>query len=188
MIKENVRFLFEMLSLKNLKRTGWNFLGITNKDSVSEHSFNTIMIGYILAKKENANENKVIKMCMIHDIAESRINDLNKVNQRYINHKEIEEKAFLEQINKLDKNIKEEFSNLYYELKNQKTKEAIIVKDADYLECAIQAKEFYNKGNKDAIEWLENAETKLKTKIAKKIIKEIKKSNNKWWDNLKKLD
>jgi putative hydrolases of HD superfamily len=189
MTKENIRFLFEMLSLKHLNRTGWSFLGITGEDSVAEHSFNTIMIGYIIAKNENANENKIMKMCMIHDIPEARINDLNKVNQRYINQKEVEEKAFLEQISNLDKNIKEEFFDLYYELRDNKTKEANIVHDADSLECAIQAKAFYEKGNKKAMEWMKNSKKKLKTKTAKKLYSQINKNSAyKWWDNLKKLD
>jgi len=41
------------------------------------------MIGFILAKLEGADREKVLKMCLLHDLAEARTGDANYLNQQY---------------------------------------------------------------------------------------------------------
>lgn len=52
-----------------------------------------------------------------------------------------------------------------------------ILKDADYLENALNAKEYIQQGHKQAEQWLENLSKKLCTKSGKKLFKEILKSD-----------
>jgi putative hydrolases of HD superfamily len=188
-MKDITKFFFEVGQLKRVKRTGWWTAGIKDPESVAEHSFRTIVIGKILAELENANSEKVVNMLMIHDIPEARINDLHKLGARYIDHKNAGKMAFKEQLERLPKKIADEFSVLYNEMEDKKTKEAIIAKDADFLECAIQAKEYLEQNYKDAENWIDNVEKGLKTKSAKEILKLVKKSgSNDWWYGLKHID
>ena len=61
-----------------------------------------------------------------------------------------------------------------------------IVKDADYLEAAFQAKEYYDIGYKTARGWIRRTEKLLKTSSAKMLLKKLKKMDSAaWWENLK---
>ena len=96
-MKDICNFLFEIGMLKRTPRTGLQFLG-SGKESVAEHCFRVIIIGYTLAKlNTQVDENKVLKMTLLHDILESQTGDLNYVNKKYL--KVDEEKA----VNELDK-------------------------------------------------------------------------------------
>ena len=182
------RFLLEMGVLKNVKRSGWWMAGVKDPETVAEHSHRTAIIGYFLAKKEGADAERVMKMCLFHDIAEARVNDLHKVGQRYIDHMETEKKVLEEQFSSLPKDISKELMKLMKEFHEGKTKESIIAKDADYLENAIQAKEYRDAGYKLTEEWMENIRKMLKTNSAKEILDKVSESSENWWKGLKKLD
>lgn len=188
-MKEIAKFFFELGQLKRVKRSGWWTIGVDNPESVAEHVNRAAIIGRIIAELENADVNKVTTMLLIHDIPEARINDLHKLGSRYINKKKSERMAFEEQLQRLPQKIADEFLSLYDEMEEKKTKEAIIAKDVDLLECAIQAKEYLDKGYKEAQDWINNVEKGLKTKSAKEILRIVKKTNsNDWWKGLKYVD
>lgn len=184
----DVNFLFELGQLKRVKRSGWWTIGIENPESVAEHSFRAAALGYILAKMENVNTEKTVLMCLFNDLHETRINDLHKVGHRYIDFKSAETKVFKEQMKLLPKEMSDELTKNHMEFQNQTTKEGIVARDADLLECAIQAREYICKGNKNAKNWIDNIKKLLETESAKKIIEEIeKKDAYKFWEELKKI-
>lgn len=186
-MKELVNFFFETGMLKHAKRSGWWLINIKDPENIAEHSFRTAVISYFLAKLENVNTEKVVMTCLFHDLHESRVNDLHKVGQRYIEFKDAEKKASKEQTESLGDFGKEIFE-LNEEFQNQKTKESIIAKDADYIEVAVQAKEYLEIGYKDAQNWINNCKKCVKTKSAKKLLELVDKtSSNDWWRTLKKI-
>lgn len=187
-MKNIINFFFEAGQLKRVKRSGWWLLGINDPENVAEHSFRTAIIGYILAKLEKANADKVALMCVFNDLHEARINDLHKIGHRYIDFRTAETKAFKEQMENLPVIIKNELTNLHNDFQEQKIKEAIIARDADLLENAVQAKEYKDIGYKDAQDWINNINKLLKTDSAKKMLEELEKtSSNEWWKGLKKI-
>ena len=181
-MKSVANFLFEMGILKRIKRNGCQHLG-SNLGTIAEHSFRCAIIGYSLAKMENLDENKVLKMCLFHDIAETRIGDLNAINKQYIkDKKKSEEKAIKDQCENLSFGNK--IIELFQKFEEKKTKEAILAKDADILEQLISVKEIYDTGNPQALDWIEFSKKSLKTKIAKQLAEQIIKSNKRdWWYN-----
>lgn len=178
--KEAVRFFKEIGILKNIQRTGWLTLNLQKGDTISAHSHRTSIIAYYLAKKLKANIQKVLLMAMFHDVPEARSWDLNKITQRYVKADEL--KIIDEQFSSMP-----EIKFILKELLEGKTLEAKIVKDADLLECILQAK-FYSEINKYAKEWIINATANLKLELSKKLAKEIKNSREDWWKGLKKFD
>jgi putative hydrolase of HD superfamily len=48
------KYLYEVGYLKQVKRAGWGMLGISQSESVAEHSFRTATIGYVLASLAGA--------------------------------------------------------------------------------------------------------------------------------------
>ncbi len=188
-MKNIAKFFFELGQLKRVKRSGWWAAGIKDPETIAEHSYRAVMIGRILAELENADKDKVTMMLLFHDVPEARVNDMHKVGARYVNFKEAELRALKEQITRLPSKIAKEALDNYNEMVERKTKEAIVAKDADLLECAIQAKEYLEQNYKDCENWIYNVEKSLKTKSAKEILKLIKKTkSNSWWYGLKHIE
>jgi len=187
-VKDVLNLIFEFGQLKRTKRSGWWDAGVEDPESVADHTARTCFIGYLLSKLEKVNSEKVIMMILSHDLPEARINDQGKVAARYIDIKIGEKKVFKDQVKNLSKNIQNELLKLHQEFEDNKTGEALVAKDADYLECAIQAKEYLDIGYKKAEDWIDNVGKVLKTRSAKEIFKLIKKSDSLgWWGGLKKI-
>jgi len=94
-----------------------------------------------------------------------------------------------EQIENLPENTKSELLDYFISYRKDKTKEGIIVRDADLLENALEAKEYLDKGLKHAQNWIDNIKKALVTNSAKKILIEIENSDPyEWWQGLKKAD
>lgn len=76
-------FLFEIGTLRNMKRMHCQALPQAN-DTIASHSFEVAITGITLAKMERADENKVLKMCLFHDMAEARTGDKNFIHSHYV--------------------------------------------------------------------------------------------------------
>jgi len=192
-MKNIVNYIFEIGVLRRERHNGFKLIGIDNPDSVAEHALRAAQIGYILTVLENKkhgtnlNPEKVASMLIFHDNGEVRIGDLHKVASRYIDSKEAEKNAFVDQV----KYLPEEFKSLikyFEEFEERGTKEGVIAKDADWLEAAFMAKEYYDLGNQLAMNWVDNVGKALETESAKEIFKEMKETRfTDWWAGLKRM-
>jgi len=181
-INKIMQFISEAGMLKNVKRSGWQVLGIHPGESVAEHSFRCAIIGYILADMEGASCYKVILLTLFNDMQEARVTDLHKMAQRYINIDKAEDRCFAEQIENLPNSLQKELSGLHEEYRKQKTKESILARDADILECLIQAKEYCEQGFKKAVEFTKRAPRFLKSNSAKKLWSFARDNDiTNWW-------
>lgn len=186
--KEILDFISEAGMLKRVKRSGWSVLGIKDSETVAEHSFRCATIGYLIAHNEKADVYKVLLMTLFNDIQEARITDLHKMAQRYIDAEKVEDEAFSEQISHLPPTIKKELKGLHQEYRDQKTRESIIARDADILECLIQAREYYGHGFVEAAKFTKKAPDFLMTRTARKLWRIAKDADqNLWWLKLSKF-
>ena len=175
--------------LKKIKRSGWWVAGIKNPESVAEHSFRTAVIGYYLAHLEGIAPYPVMLMALFNDIHESRINDLHKMGHYYIDFKEAEKRVFKDQIEFLDSKIKYELRTFRNQYDEQSSRESIVARDADILECLLQAKEYSDSGYLGAKKFFKKAPGYLKSKSAKKIWRQIKNwDSSSWWQNVVKFE
>ena len=194
MIKSNkekniINFLAEAGQLKRVKRSGWWVIGIKDPESVAEHCFRCAVLGYILAKMEKADPYKVAMMALFNDIHEARINDLHKMGHSYIDFREAEMKVFKEQMALLPAIMGVELSALRGEYDKQSSKEAVVARDADILECVFQAKEYLESGSKDAQSFIDVGKKYLKCRSAKLLVKSMRSWKSKdWWFHLKKFE
>lgn len=187
-MKNIINYFIEINTLKRIKRSGSWIAGIKDPDSIAEHVFRTAQIGYVLAHLEKADIYKVTTMCLFHDNAEARIGDHHKIMARYLDTHLAEKKATKEQLENLPTEISEKLFKLSQEFNARQSKEAIIAKDADLIELALQAKEFLELGYQGKQNWLDNIKEALQTDSGKKMFQSIEKSNlNDWWQGLKKL-
>ncbi|MFA6217031.1 MAG: HD domain-containing protein [Candidatus Omnitrophota bacterium] len=177
-------FLAEAGQLKRVKRSGWWVVGIKDPESVAEHSFRCCVIGYMLAKMEKADSSEVLLATLFHDMHEARINDSHKVSSRYIDFKKIDPKVSKEQLKLLPETIARELTVILEKYYTQSSKESIIARDADILECALQAKEYLEFGFKQAKSFLKIGKF-LKTRSAQQLFKQILAMESKdWWLHL----
>ena len=164
-------FLFVAGELKRVKRSGWWTAKIKDPESVAEHSFRTGLTAYLLALMENENETEAAKIgvaALAHDLHEARTLDLHKISAKYFDKHAGETKARRMQG--------------FGRALRLTPKQQIIVKDADLLEMALQAKEYLDAGNAHARHWLTAARKGLKTAGAKKLYAQIVKTDSAaWW-------
>ncbi|MFH1408778.1 MAG: HD domain-containing protein [Nanoarchaeota archaeon] len=183
-----IDFIFELGQLKRVKRSGWWLAHVDNPESVADHSFRAAMIAYLLAMEEGVNPEKAAVICLLQDIPETRLNDLHKIGHRYIDFRRAEAKVFKEQMDTLPKPIADRLTPLFSGYHQDGSKEGIVARDADLLECAVQAKEYIEHGHPECQEWIDNTEKLLHTSTAKKILKELRNTaSNQWSKGLKKI-
>jgi len=117
-------------------------------------------------------------MCLLHDLAEGRISDLNYVHQMYV-HK-FEEKAVHDLAEPLP--FGADIKAIIEEYEKRKSPESMIAKDADNLEWILSLKEQVDIGNRRAEDWIVSAVKRLKTPHAKKLAQKIVRTDsNSWW-------
>ena len=162
-------FFAEAGLLKRVRRSGWWVAGIDDPESVADHSFRTAVMGFYMAHLEGVDPFKVVSMCLFNDIHEARINDLHKMGHSYIDFKDAEKRVFNDQIDRIDEKVKEPLSTLRTEYDAQETEESKVARDADILECLVQAKEYLDSGYKEAEHFFETAPDHLETETAKKL-------------------
>ncbi len=176
--KSIVNFLFEVGILAKTPRSGFHFLG-SGSQSVAEHIHRVVYFGYVLAMLDDSVDTaKVMKMCLLHDLAEARTSDLNYVHQKYTTSDE------LAAVKDLAKTLPfgADMVKTLNELKAKKTKEALLVKDADQLEFLMSLKEQADIGNSRALTWIPPAVKRLKTDAAKDLAKKIiTTDSDEWW-------
>lgn len=177
-MKRIANFLFEAGMLKRTPRTGFQFLG-SGAESVAEHIFRTVYIGYTLGHlAKDVDTDKMIKMCLFHDLPEARTGDLNYVNKKYV--KADEAKAVNDLADTLP--FGDEIKELILEFIKGESPEARLAHDADQLELILALKEHKDLGNKYADEWLEYALKRLKTDPARELAKTILDTDSSlWW-------
>lgn len=178
------KFLFEVGMLKKARRTGYQFLG-SGGESVADHSFRTAVIGYCLASQEaEADRDRVVLMCLFHDLPEARTGDHNYVNKRYV---QVDETLVIHhQLEDLFCGA--DILELLEEFAGGQTLEARLAKDADQLDLILELKEQLDVGNPNARDWLTYAVQRLSTPGAADLAREILETESSAWWFDKKTD
>ncbi len=133
------KYVYEIGQLKRVKRSGWWMAGIRDPESIAEHSFRTAVLGYVLASLAGADPLKTALICLFHDTGEARINDLHRVAKRYLDVGNGEENALADQTERLPHETAEHIRGLFDEYQRRSTLEGQLARDADLLECLVQA-------------------------------------------------
>ena len=175
------KFFYEMGTLRKVVRAHRQTLLTDDlSDNIASHTFRVCIIGMTLAQLEKADVSKVILMCLLHDVSESRSGDQNWVHKKYV--KVFENEIMQAQIKLLPNSRK--LLNVVNEYNERKTKEAQIAKDADRLDQTLLENEYMWMGNQEAKTWGRTNRTSLFSKSAKSLLLEIcKQKPSDWWTN-----
>ena len=111
------------------------------RESVAEHSWRVSLMAYWISDEfPEADMNKVIKMCLIHDLGECFTGDIPTFDKTEADEQR-EEQLLQVWVEQLPSPFREEMSALYQEMEARETVEAKIYKALDNLEAVIQHNE-----------------------------------------------
>ena len=107
-------------------------------ESVAEHSWQLALIAYLIKDEiPEADMEKVIKMCLIHDLGEAFTGDIFTFAKTK-DDETLEENLLNNWLSNLPENIAEEMVELFAEMAERTTVEARVFKALDGLEALIQ--------------------------------------------------
>lgn len=173
-------FLFETGHLKNIPRSGWLLLGITQPETVAEHSFRVGLIGLTLAALEGADPGRTAALCLMHDVHESRIGDVPSVGRAYVT-TAVPEAVTAHQTAGMPDEVSKSLQELTAEYETTETLESKVAHDADKIETLLQAAEYQTRGY-DTEPFRNTSIEALRTESAKQLAQAITATDPRgWW-------
>ncbi|MFQ5781602.1 MAG: HD family hydrolase [Nitrosopumilus sp.] len=163
-------------NLKKIPRQGWiDKLALDNPESVADHSYSMAVMSMIISDLENYNSEKILKMVLLHDLAESKIGDYTPDEIDKEKKTQLENNAFKEIIRQLPESIKSQYLQIWDEYQENTSHESKIVHQIDRLEMVLQAKIYQKSGySKKKLElFFESAKTDITEPKLKELFTEI---------------
>ncbi len=173
-----LKFLKIAANLKTVPRQGWiDKLSIKNPESVADHTYSMAIIGMVLSDSQKYNTERILKMILLHDLAESITGDFTP-EQKSKEKKIILENETIEKILKnLPENLHTQYQNIWNEYQENSSEEAKFVHQIDKLEMALQAQIYSKEKNssKEFLPFFDSAEKEIKDQNLLKLLKELSK-------------
>ena len=113
-------------------------LNLQDSESVAEHSYMMSVMAMVMADLKNLNTEKILKMTILHDWAESKIGDFMPDEITIEKKTELEEYAMTEILDELPPTIKDNYFDIWNDYKENLSNEARFVHELDKLEMALQ--------------------------------------------------
>ncbi len=164
-----------------MPRSGYQYLG-TGKESVAEHVYTAMFIGYVLAQLEpKANAHRLTTMCLLHDLPEARTGDLNYVQKKYATANEGQ--AMSDAFHDLP--FGQDMKNIITEYNAGQTLESQLAHDADQLALIIDLKSLKDVGHQTPQTWLPHVLKRLKTPLGQQLADALLNEDwDGWWRKL----
>ena len=181
MFERDIEFLYEVGSLRYLER-GWRQHFGMSMGNILEHTMRVMLLALVIARREGVkDEEKIMKMALVHDLAETRTTDLSYVQKVYV---KADEEASARDLF-AGTGLESLRTDYLHEYEERKSPEAKIVKDADNLEVELELKELAQRGSTLPKKWATMRkmvrDEKLYTATAKKMWDEIVDSDPDSW-------
>lgn len=163
-------------NLKKIPRRGWTTkLGISSPESVADHTFSMSIIAMVLADLQNLDTQKVLKMSLIHDIAESITGDLIPEEISKDKKNKLENKTIDKILSNLPENLAKNYLTIWNEYNDNITNEAKLVHEVDKLEMVVQGLSYVNDGiEKEKLEpFINSAKSHINSKQLKEMLDKL---------------
>lgn len=185
-LKNIIKAIFEARYLKRIERSGTSLLlGAEINETVPEHSFYTALWGIVMHHlNPELDQGKLLTMCLIHDLEEVRIGDLNQINKLYFK----EERGYIafSDMWKGSGDLGLKLTKIHKDRLEAASEEAKAAHDCDTLAELVTEKEYQFKGNKEAEEWMEFTLQRLETETGRRIGRVIMETRiTEWWEEIK---
>jgi len=147
MVDELSPFFHSVLQLKSVRRAGWvSKVKVKDPESVADHTFSMCAIAMLLSDRLGLDTGRVMKMVILHDLAESIVGDYIpgdvSANQKIAK----EKNAMKSILSGLPKTIRADYEKIWFEYLQNRTNAAKFVHRIDRLEMALQANQYAKQG------------------------------------------
>ncbi|MEM0066231.1 MAG: HD family hydrolase [Sulfolobales archaeon] len=150
------------MRVKNIARTGWMMRGIPPSDSetVGSHSFEVAFLSMLIADRLTSigvtvDVSKILRLALLHDLTESVIGDIVRaVKESISGSQQLEERAIREL-------GMDNYVDIYQELLEGKSLEAILIKICDNLATLLQGLRYLSKGYTSVIDIVESTKQRI---------------------------
>lgn len=179
-MKSIAHLLFEARMLKEIPRSGFHFLG-AGRESVAEHVYTATFVAYVMSQLQPETDAlKLISLCLVHDLPEARIGDLNSVQKAYVRAEE--KRAIDDALHGLA--FASHIRNLIEEYHAGTSVEARLARDADQIALILELKDLHDIGYRPPQDWLPHILNRLQTDTGKALASAIMSSRRDawWWD------
>lgn len=179
-----IEFLLNAIDLKDVPRKGWVLRGVEEPEDVGSHSWGVAFLCSVYVSDTDLDEAKVLKMAIVHDVAEARAGDkaMGEVYQEVTNAERInEEEAAWDSYEEMA-NVSE-FRDLWEELEAKQSPEARFVADMDILDMCLTAlkyerqERYDSSGNQTEYDnldgFFETADNNIQTQLGRNIYENI---------------
>jgi len=163
-------------NLKNIPRKGWTTkLGISSPESVADHTFSMSTMAMVLSDLQKLDTEKVLKMSLLHDIAESITGDLTPEDISKNEKIKLENKTIDKILGNLPSDLAKNYLTIWNEYNENISDEAKLVHEVDKLEMVIQALSYANDGiEKEKLEpFVNSAKSQINSKQLKEILDKL---------------
>lgn len=179
------RFAHEAGHLKNTARTGWLLAGVRDGENVAAHSHRVAVIAYCIAELEGANPDRAAALGVFHDLPETRTGDVPSVGKRYLNVADPHD-VVTDQVEGLPPHLASRIVALVDEHESAKapsaTLESRCSRDADKLDCLLQAREYQAEGYRQLDEWVRTSADAVTTETGKRLAAvAMEITPGEWW-------
>lgn len=146
-VKDIITFMIFVLCLKKIKRSGWiKKVNIDKPESVADHCYSMCMLGILLSQNLNMSIEKIVKMILLHDLAESVIGDVVANNNIQTEKHRRETNAMVAILSYLPSSLHKDFHLLWQEYMENKSELSKFIHCLDKLEMALQARMYATDG------------------------------------------
>lgn len=167
-------FFNTVANLKNIPRQGWiDKLGIEKPESVSDHTFSMTVMAMIFSDLQRLDTLKILKMCLLHDLAESVTGDMTPSQISKEDKAVLETQHMAEILKNLPSELEREFLELWHEFQQNLTPESRMVHELDKLEMALQAKIYEKNGFSEVQSFLDSAQNQIQNIELKEWLRKI---------------
>ncbi|KUO39331.1 MAG: hypothetical protein AVW06_04160 [Hadesarchaea archaeon DG-33-1] len=144
-------------NLKRMPRTGWLLCNVplSEVEDVAQHSFEVATITLLLADELERSGMKVdykraLSMAVIHDWAEALTADFPYTALKYLGSEDVKKRMERSALKDLLRSLprRDEYSKLWQEYSDKRTREAKLVHAADYLSMMVQAIKYREGSNR----------------------------------------
>ncbi len=160
-------FFYVVSELKKTQRKGWKEkVSISNPESVADHSYSVALMAMIFSDIYNLDTEKMIKMALLHDLAESVTGDFMPEEISKENKRTVENQTMEEILSKLPPDLAKKYNLLWVEYVESKSRESILLHEIDKFEMAIQATKYFGEGfSKEKLqEFIDSSRKEIKSK------------------------
>ncbi len=152
----------QLATLKTLPRKGWVRRGVCSPETVAEHTVECVMIAHAIAERLGVDRRRVCDILKVHDWGESdpRVGDITPHDGISREEKQELEYAAMRRLTGRMRNG-DAVMALWLEFEEQRTAEALVARQIDKFQMALQAMRYHEEQGLDPREFLQDASSSI---------------------------